>query len=209
MKVEVKYNSRLSELERNLSLPVQEVAIDLAARMVQRIQLGQAAQGHFTALGAQSQERPGSGLFWVSPDRPQPPGYVTKPTTGPMAGWAGYRSYRGYTEAMGSPPRRFKITRQMLDSLKVRVMGPGRVKVAFYGAHKRAKQPPGVTASSTTNSGVAWLTSRNERDPMLMPSRVELDAVKRLVFERMNAIAEASTAQGARRRAPATPRARR
>lgn len=208
MKIEVKANNALSDIERALSIPVMEIAQRLAVSIRARIELGEAARGHFRPLGADSRERSGHGLFWVSPDRPQPAGYLSKPSTGQLAGWAGYRSYKAYTEALGSPPRKFKITRQLLDSMKIRPMGPGRVKIAFYGTHKRAKQPPKIIGTGGSNSAVAFLASRDERDPMLMFTFRELADVARFVREHVNELAEAASAQGAKSRRRA-PRARR
>ena len=207
--LEIKWNSKLDQIQRNLALPILEVSQMLALDLYYRVQRGLSATGTFSALGSRSSPSPGKGLFWVPPSRPQPAGYVTKATTGELAGWAGYRTYRAYTEALGSPPRRFKLTGQLMNSMKVRVMGPGRVKIAFYGGHRKAAQAPGVKGGGATNaSGIAWFASRDEADPMLMPSAAELTRVREYVREHLAAITESATAQFARKRKPAAPRRR-
>lgn len=196
MKVEIKANNALGEIHRNLSIPVVEIGQRLASLMLQRIWLGEAADGrHFSELGAHSKERPGNGLFWVAPTRPQPPGYVVKAANGPFTGWAGYKSYKAYTEALGSPPRTFKLTGQMLQSMRVRPMGPGKVKIAFYGPHKKAKSQPGVAAGGGANSSIAFLASRFERDPMLMPSLAEIKVARDMMREHFEEIVAAASAQ--------------
>ena len=195
MKVEIKANNALSEIHRNLSIPVMEIGLRLAEMMRNRIQLGEAAVGAFRPLGAGSKESAGNGLFWVSPDRPHPAGYVVKAKTGPLTGWAGYVSYKAYTEALGSPPRTFKLTRQMLDSMRVRAMGPGKVKIAFYGPHKKPKSPPGIDGGGGANSSVAFLASREERDPMLMPSLSEIKVARDMMREHFEEIVAAASAQ--------------
>lgn len=194
----MKYNSRLSDIQRALSIPVQRIATHLMRSMIQRIKRGVGAEGLFRPLGADSTARPGDGLFWVSPSRPQPPGYVAKPTSGPRVGWAGYESYLAYTQALGSPARTFEESGALLESLAVRVMGPGRVKVTFYGTH-RAPLPFGPTdrPQRQSNTAVAFLGSRNERTPMLMPSRSELAEVTKIMRDEMAGLAEAASAQRA------------
>lgn len=196
IKATVKYNSKLSEIEKRFAIPLVEIAQRLVPGMIARIRRGQASAGMFSAVGAHSVPRPGSGLFWVSPKMPQPTGYVVKATHGDYAGWAGYRSYRAYTEALGSPPRDFDDTGALLSSLKIRVNGPGRVKVAFYGAHAPNEGPKGK-GPRRANSAVAYLASRHEPVPMLTPSRDEIVQVAKLFQSEVGAqvIGEAADAQ--------------
>lgn len=209
LRFEVKFNKRLNQIQRDLALPILEVAQMLAHDLYYRVQRGVSAAGTFSALGARSSPTPGRGLFWVPPSRPQPAGYVTKATTGELAGWAGYRTYRAYTEALGSPPRRFKRTGQLMDSMKVRVMGPGRVKIAFYGGGSKAPKAPGVKGGgATSNSGIAWFASRHEAAPMLMPNAAEFARVRKYVREHLAAIADGASAQAGRSRQPAASRRR-
>ena len=199
IKAVVKYNSKLSEIERRFAIPLTEIAQMLVPGMIARISRGQASTGRFSALGAHSTERPGKGLFWVPPRSAQPAGYVVKATTGKYAGWAGYESYRAYTQAQGSPPRDFSDTGALLSTLRIRVNGPGRVKVAFYGAHA-ADQRPGGGGERKANSAVAYLASRHESVPMLTPSRDEIVEVARLFQSEVGAqmIAEAADTQDIR-----------
>lgn len=212
MKVDVKFNSRLSELERSLSIPLQQIGTMLAQSMRLRIERGEAAEGMFRPLGADSVETPDKGLFWVHPNRVQPPGYVIKPTTSNLRGWAGYLSYKDYVSKLNEAHRNFKDSGRLLNSLKLRVMGPGRVKVSFYGSHGKSPEfQRQAKWEAHGNSAVAFLASREERDPMLMPTRAEIQQVKELLREHFERIAQAASAQAVRtqRRRPWTPRARR
>lgn len=174
----VRVNSRLSEIERRFAIPLVEIAQRLVPGMASRIQRGVSSTGTFAPLGAYSVPRPGPGLFWVPPDLPQPAGYLARPTEGKLAGWAGYKSYKAYTDALGGGPRKFTQTRQLMDSLAPRVLGPGRVKITFYGTHRASKKPDG-TKTQQSNTSVAYLASRNEPEPMLAPTREELLFVAR------------------------------
>jgi hypothetical protein len=210
LKIEVKYNTKLDEIQRGLALPLVEIATDLLASMEVRIDRGEAATGKFRALGEGSQPTANHGLYWVRPSLPQPPGYIAKLTSGPRSGWAGYRSYKAYTEALGSPPRTFRVTAQLRNSRKIRVMGPGRVRIAHYGGHSAQPNHKGE-AQKASNANVAFLASRNERDPMLMPTRGEFDAMRASVIEHYEALVAAGAAQSTRAakrgkaRRPATP----
>lgn len=199
IKATVKYNSKLSEIERKFAIPLVEIAQQLVPGMIARIRQGRSSTGAFTSLGAHSVARPGGGLFWVPPKSAQPTGYVVKAAAGKYAGWAGYESYRAYTQALGSPPRDFDDTGALLSSLRIRVNGPGRVKVAFYGAHAPDERPDG-TGQRRANSAVAYLASRHESVPMLTPSRDEIVQVARLFQSEVGAqvISEAADAQDIR-----------
>ena len=200
IRAEVKFNSKLSEIERRFAIPLVEIAQQLVPGMLDRIRRGQASTGQFAALGAYSVPTPGGGLFWVPPKSAQPAGFVAQPKSGKYAGWAGYVSYRAYTEALGSPARRFTATGALLSSLKIRVNGPGRVKVAFYGAHAAADKPGGK-GPRTPNTAVAYAASMREPVPMLTPSRDELVAIARQFQSEVGAqmISESADAQDIRK----------
>jgi hypothetical protein len=212
LKIEVKYNTKLDEIQRGLALPLVEIATDLLASMEVRIDRGEAATGKFRAVGMGSKPKNlrARGLWWVRPSLPHPPGYVVKPTHGPHSGWAGYLSYWAYCEALGSPSRTFFRTGQLRNSRKIRVMGPGRVRIAHYGGRTKAPDHRGQTHKAS-NSEVAFLASRLERDPMLMPTRGEFDEMRATVIEHYEALVAAGAAQSTRAakrgkaRRPATP----
>ena len=174
----VRVNSKLTEIERGFAIPLVEVAQQLVPGMIGRITRGVSSTGTFAPLGAYSVARPGKGLFWVPPDLPQPAGFVVRPTSGELDGWAGYRTYKAYADALGGGPRKFTQTRQLMQSLAPRVLGPGRVKITFYGAHRASRKPDG-TQVRQSNTSVAYLASRNEPAPMLAPTRDELVAIAR------------------------------
>lgn len=200
IRAEVKFNSRLSEIERRFAIPLVEIAQQLVPGMLDRIRRGQASTGSFAALGAYSVPKPGPGLFWVPPGSAQPVGYVAQPKSGKYAGWAGYVSYRAYTEALGSPARTFSATGALLSALKIRVNGPGRVKVAFYGAHAPSQKPDGK-GPRTPNTAVAYAASMREPVPMLTPTREELVAIARQFQSEVGAqvISESADAQDIRK----------
>lgn len=219
IRAEVRYNSKLSEIERRFAIPLVKIGHELIAQMLPRIARGRGPSGNFSALGARSNPTADRGLFWVPPDRKQPPGYVIKVRDGRLAGWVGYDSYHEYTKALGSPPRTFEETRELMGSLRIRVNGPGRVKVAFYGSHSASKTPGGA-GKRLPNTSVAYLASRRESLPMLTPSRDEIAAVAQLLQSEVanQAIGESADAQqirglgqrlaGAQRRLTAQARGR-
>lgn len=220
IRAEVRYNSRLSEIERRFAIPLVEIAQQLVPGMLARIERGQSSTGTFAPIGAYSTPTPGKGLFWVAPGKPQPPGFIVRPTTGKLAGWAGYESYRDYARCLGNPPRNFQETRELLAALRIRVNGPGRVKVAFYGSHSAPEKPDG-TGRRDSNANIAFLASRREPVPMLTPSREEIARVAQMFQSAVGAqmIGEAADAQsiralgqrvtGLQRRLPAAARGRR
>jgi hypothetical protein len=197
LKVEVKFNTKLTEIERGLAIPLVDIATALLDSMEERIDRGEAAVGRFRPLGADSKPTGRGGLFWVSPGKPHPTGYVVKPSQGKLAGWAGYRNYKAYAEALGNPPRDFNITGQLRSSRRVKIMGPGRVSIKHYGAHSPSATPDGKTTRSS-NSNVAWLASRLERDPMLMPTAKEFDEIRQQTLAHFEALVAAGSAQDAR-----------
>lgn len=199
IRADVRVNSKLSQIERGFAFPLVEIAQQIVPGMVARIQRGQSSTGTFAPLAAYSVERPGTGLFWVPPELPQPDGFVVKLPSGDLAGWAGYKSYKAYAQALGGGPRTFTQTRQLLNALAPRVNGPGRVKITFYGAHRSARKPDG-TVARMSNTSVAYAASRNEPAPMLTPTRDELVAISRQFQDEVNAqlIGLAADAQSVR-----------
>lgn len=172
----VKINSKLSEIERAFSIPLVDIAQRLLPSMLARFEAGQGAAGPFRALGADSTPRPGNGLFWVAPGAPQPSGYVVKVESGDRAGWAGYKSYKDYCSLRGSPPRKMRASGQALSSVAIRVNGPGRVKIAPYGAHAPAQKIDGKGARSS-NTSVLYAASKDEPKPLFAPTREELQQI--------------------------------
>lgn len=224
IKAEVRYNSKLSEIEKRFAIPLLTIAQQLVPGMGRRIQQGIASQGMFRAMGADSKPRDGKGLWWVHPAYPQPGGYVVKATSGAYAGWAGYESYVAYLVARGlnGQPRNFTESGALWQSLRIRVNGPARVKVAFFGAHKYIAPPPtpdggtpewqrrpgdrvrgGRSGGGTkryNNGEVAFLASRQEPAPMLTPSRMEIAEVAKQFQNEVSAqlIGQAADAQDIR-----------
>lgn len=205
IKAEVRYMSKLTEIERRFAIPLVEVAQHLVPGMLARIRQGRASVGNFSALGAHSTPKPSPGLFWVPPKSKQPAGFFVRPTSGKYAGWAGYESYRAYCDALGSPPRTFDETGALLSALKIRVNGPGRVKVAFYGRHAPSASPDGK-GKAESNSAIAFLASRREPFAMLTPSRDELVRVAQhyqseVAAQMVGLSAEAQSIKGLQQRA--------
>ncbi len=198
IKATVTYNSKLSEIERRFAIPLVEIAQRLVPGMIARIRRGQASAGMFSALGAFTNPTPDHGLFWVRPGKPQPDAkFVRRPTQGRYVGWAGYLSYAEYCRALGNPPRDFDDTGALLDSFRIRVNGPGRVKVAPYGKHRAGDSNRASGNKAIANTTVAYLASRNEPVPMLTPSRDEIAQVAKLFQSEVGAqvIGEAADAQ--------------
>lgn len=197
IKATVKYNSKLSEIEKRFAIPLVEIAQRLVPGMIARIRQGRSSTGTFAPLGAYTNPTPDHGLFWVRPGKPQPNApFIRRPKEGRYIGWAGYLSYAEYCRALGSPPRDFDDTGALISSLKIRVNGPGRVKVAFYGAHSPDERPNGP-GQRKSNASVAYLASRHEAFPMLTPTRDEIVQVAQLFQSEVGAqvIGEAADAQ--------------
>lgn len=194
--VRVKYVNSLSEFERRFAAPVEAIGRYLLGAIVGRLRAGIAPSGQWSPLGAFSVDKPGEGLFWVAPGRPQPqgPGLIVRPSSGRWHGWAAYSSYRAYAELAGKgQPRDFEETSAFLSSLVVRVLSPTKVKVAPYGAHP--KRSPGQQAIS--NTALGYLASRRERYPLLHPSPSELERVAQaLRADVMRQAIEAARASG-------------
>lgn len=196
IKVEVKANNSLSELARKLVIPIVELGQRLGEEIIPRVQRGESIDGPFRKLGADSPETSDSGLYWVHPARPQPPGHVVKPTTSGLRGWAGYRSYRDYVDRLGELARDFTERGILMAAAKVRANGPGRAKLTFYGSHgAQPAHEKGGAPRRGTNTNVAFLASRLERHPMLMPNLRELKLIRDWLRRHMEAIAEAAGAQ--------------
>lgn len=215
-----KGKTRLPEIARQLAIPLSEIARMLMPLVGRRVQSGQAAHGRFRPLGANPQT-PGKGLWWVAPGLPQPSGFVAKPTSGPWVGWAGYKSYHAWLEARGvlGQPRRFTETGEAWDSFRYRILNARKVRLAFYGRHMYRAPPSGDGTPKWqrrvggarfdgkgrtkrdgryySNSEVMFLASRDEAEPMLMPSRQEVAQVMQLYRANMQAQLVELSAQGA------------
>lgn len=176
IETKVRFNQRLKqvdrELARTLSAGIYEVAAFLIPLMQRRFATGRSSQGYFRALGEDSVPKPGPGLFWVSPKRPQPDGWVGKVESGDNAGWVGYRTYREYCALLGSPPRRFRASGIMMASMHPRVDGPRKVSIAFSGTRKTTTGR-GKTAT-VRNRDIAYINSREEPVAMMTPTRDEV-----------------------------------
>lgn len=216
-----KGKTRLPEAADKLSWPLQEVAKMLIPIMGRRVKLGVSPSGHWAAMG-KNPEKPGRGLWWVAPGTPQPAGALVNVTSGPWQGWAGYASYHAWLKARGilGQPRNFNETGEMWDALRFRVLGAANVRIAFYGKHmyrpppipegggKTAWQQRAGTrvkpanadkrgkAKFYSNAEIAWLASRNEADPMLMPTREEVQQIMVLFQNNMAAQLTELSAEG-------------
>jgi hypothetical protein len=221
IKWEAKGKSRLPAIADQLSIPLQEIAKMLIPLMGRRVNLGVSATGHFSPMG-RNPPKGGRGLWWVAPGTPQPAGWIVKPTKGPWEGWAGYESYHAWLAARGilGKPRNFHETGELWDSLRFRVLSADKVRIAFYGKHKYRPPPMPVgggtpqwqsragtrvkpanqgkrgEAKFYSNSEIAFLASRNEADPMLMPSEPEVRQVMALYQNNVNAQLVALSAEG-------------
>ena len=190
IKAEVRFNQGLKkvdrELARMLSAGIAQIAATLIPIMRLRIGAGHSSQGgYFRALGADSVPLPGPGLFWVSPKRPQPAGFIAEVKAGDgtnfggwdatktsRIGWKGYRTYKHYCELLGSPPRRFVDSGLMMSALVARIDGPRKVSLVFVGSRKTTT---GRGKTSTVRfRDIAYINSRNEPLSMLTPSASEI-----------------------------------
>lgn len=181
-KVEVKKSKLLTEPQRALALPMLDATTFLADLVLNRIRQGMGPHGPWSTYGAGSTDNPDT-LFWVMPGRPQPGepgknGCRLKLESGPWAGWAAYDSVEAYYRLRGlaGKPHDFEETGRLLRAAAIRTINPRHMRLAFYGSHGKlsAKQ-------------VAWLTSRDEAFPLLMPSPSEVERFQRYITGRINA----------------------
>lgn len=182
-KVSIKKSKILTQGQRDLAMPLVEVTQFLAGLMVERIQRGQGPRGPWSTYASGGEARDES-YFWVAPGRPQPgdpgskSGLVFRIETGEWKGWAAYESVGAYYRLRGlaGQPHDFEETGKLLrDNLGVRIMTPRHIRLAFYGQHGRLSA-----------KAVAWLASRGESEPLLMPSESEVGQVQRVLAETIN-----------------------
>lgn len=177
--VEVKGMDKLTDLEQELVVPLLDIAKQLKADIKARVRRGVNDQGQsFSPLGSHSTPRPGDGLFWVAPNKPQPDGYIVKPSSGQWVGWAGYKTYRDYCSALGKP-RTFFESGNLLESLAINVRSESAVRLYFQGS-RRTYGPDGKPMS-VRNRDIAWANSWQENNPLLMPSDGEMSEVAKLL----------------------------
>lgn len=183
LNVSVKKSKLLTEPQRALALPMLEATQYLADMVISRIRTGQGPRGPWDTYGSGDAGNAGVRLFWVAPGRPQPgdvdakDGLAFKVEAGPWAGWAAYESVDAYYRLRGlaGRPHDFEESGVLLRASAIRVVTPRHMRLAFYGGHGKlpAKQ-------------VAWLASKDERDPLLMPSRAEVERFQRFIVGRIN-----------------------
>ena len=208
IKATVRYNSKLSDPERALALPLLGIAQTLIMQMSERIRRGVSSTGTFAPLAAYSSATAARGLFWVPPGQSQPAGWISKTDDG----WAGYLDYPTYAGLRGGGPRTFHETDALFSTIGARVNGPGRVKITFRGTHPRpssghqwhhptAKAVKAGGGRALPNTTVAFLASRREPAPMLTPTPAEIEGVvETLRGEIVARLSEAGEAQRARSR---------
>lgn len=180
-RVSVKKSAVLTKGQQRLALPLVELTQHLASIMVARIRRGQGPHGPWNTYGAGADDV--DRLLWVAPGRPQPGepgdknGLVFRVESGRWQGWAVYASAEAYYRLRGlaGQPHDFEESGRLLRALAVRIVSPRQIRLAFYGGHKNlsAKQ-------------VAWLASRNEADPLLMPSPREVEEAQRFIATHIN-----------------------
>lgn len=226
IKWEARVKSKLPAIADQLSIPLQEVAKMIIPLMGRRVSLGQSPSGHFTPMGKNppkggkglwwvGPESPQPAGFVVRPTSGDWMGW---------AGYESYRAYLAALGVLGQP-RNFHESGELWDSLRYRVLAANNVRIAFYGKHKY-RPPPSVNGSPMwqrrvggeffdgkarikpanqekrgaakyySNSEIAFLASRNEVDPMLMPTRDEVAKVLALYQNNVNAQLVALSAEG-------------
>lgn len=181
LKIEIKKSKLLTDAQRTLALPIVEATQYLADLVLTRIRQGQGPHGPWDTYASDGPNE-GGGKFWVAPGRPQPGtpgqgGLAFRVTTGRWAGWAAYTSIKGYYDERGltGRPHDFEETGRLMRATSIRIVTPRHARLAFYGSHGKlsAKQ-------------VAWLTSRDEAYPLLMPSPAEVERFQAFITGRIN-----------------------
>ena len=180
--IEVKVSSRFSELKQALFLPVADLTTNLAAAIRLRVS-GQGMGADMSALPNKGtvrtttgRSRDPSARWWVSPDHPQPNGWMQRVDTGDLAGWAVYRSYEDFLSRLDPIARRLqaKRTGELWESLRVRMMAPNRAKATFYGGRKTSKNAGARIAFAQ----IATLAARGLKHGLLQYSAKELQETR-------------------------------
>ena len=181
-KVSVKKSAVLTQGQQRLALPLVEVTQVLATAILERIRRGQGPRGPWNTYASGGEARD-EALFWVAPGRPQPgdpnakEGLRFRVETGPWTGWAAYESPAAYYRLRGlaGKPHDFEESGELLRRTAIRIVSPRQIRLAFFGGHGclSAKQ-------------VAWLASRGESEPLLMPSPAEVQQAQDYITEHIN-----------------------
>ena len=187
-KVEIKKSKVITDSARVLALPLTEVHQMLAVRILDRVARGMGPKGPWSTYANHSGgELPPGEFFWVPPGRPQPgqdsespqtDGLVFRVKKGEWAGWAAYRSVTAYYKLRGlvGVPHDYGESGDLLTRAVVRIISARHTRLAFYGRHKN-----GLTAKQ-----VAWWASRNESEPLLMPSQSEVQEAQAFLTGKIN-----------------------
>ena len=204
VKVDIKGMNKLTDIERDLVVPLVDLAKRMRDQMKVRIRGGLDASGQgFAPLGAYSEDKPGPSLWWVPPDLPQPAGWIAEPKEGKWVGWKAYRSYRDYIARTGDR-RTFYRTGGLMDSLAIMVRSVNAVRLYFQGS--RAKTYQDGRTARTNYRDIAYYNSFREHRALLTPSVPELtDALTLLedsvAQQLLGTATELKSAQNMRKRA--------
>ena len=172
IKVDVKGMNKLTDIERDLVVPLVDIAKSIRDQMRVRIRGGlDANRNNFLPLGANSTDKPGDSLWWVPPDQPQPAGWLADPKSGKWVGWKGYASYRDYIARTGDR-RTFFRTGGLLEALAIKVQSVTAVRLYFQGS--RAKTYQDGRTTRTNYRDIAYFNSFRESNALLAPSSGEL-----------------------------------
>lgn len=183
IKLEVKKSKILTDRQKALALPMVEVTRMLGEIVLSRIQSGRGPEGPWKTYGSGAEPRD-EQFFWVAPGRDQPGdaaagnGLKFRLKTGKWAGWAAYESVRAYYRLRGllGRPHDFSESGRLIRQAAIRIMTPRHIRLAFYGSHGK-----------TSAKNVAWLASRKEDAPLLMPSKPEVAEIQHFIAENVNA----------------------
>lgn len=221
-----KVKSKLPEIARQLSIPLVEVAKMIIPLMGRRVNLGVSPSGHFTPMGRNPPKGAGSLWWVAPDSKQPAGWIVKPTSGGWVgwAGYESYRAYLAALGVLGQP-RNFHETGELWDSLRYRILAANNVRIAFYGKHMY-RQPPTINGSPAwqrrvggeffdgkarvkpanqekrgsakyySNSEIAFLASRHEADPMLMPTREEVGRVLTLYQDNVSAQLVALSAEG-------------
>jgi hypothetical protein len=166
IEVRTQIAGRLTELERELTVPVRAIGEWLAQAIATRMQKG---------IGPFGPTKPYAGTdgrVWVPPRGLQPDGDKYRVTEGPWRGWAIYPDWDTYRGLTGrGKHREYKATGHLWErALTVYQMSPRHVRIHFTGKHPSGKKP----------ADIARLASRDEPGGLLTPSQSELATVQQM-----------------------------